>query len=215
MTRMIIAATRNPGKQREIARVLDQCNVRIAGLDGFDDLPEPEETGETFGENARDKARYYARATGQWCLADDSGLAVDALGGCPGVYSARYGVDRCRPDASRGEIDQANNDKLLAELADVPDEKRTARFLCHLALANPKGEILLEATGTFEGKISQSPEGENGFGYDPYFTIIELHQTFGQLPPVVKKHLSHRARALERVTSKLVALLTHAAESGL
>lgn len=207
MTRMIIAATRNPGKQREIARVLDQCNVRIAGLDGFDDLPEPEETGETFGENARDKARYYARATGQWCLADDSGLAVDALGGCPGVYSARYGVDRCRPDASRGEIDQANNDKLLAELADVPDEKRTARFLCHLALANPKGEILLEATGTFEGKISQSPEGENGFGYDPLFYVPEKGCSSAELDPDAKNAISHRGLALRDLATQLPTLL--------
>ena len=204
---MIIAATRNPGKQREIARVLDQCNVRIAGLDGFDDLPEPEETGETFGENARDKARYYARATGQWCLADDSGLAVDALGGCPGVYSARYGVDRCRPDASRGEIDQANNDKLLAELADVPDEKRTARFLCHLALANPKGEILLEATGTFEGNISQSPEGENGFGYDPLFYVPEKGCSSAELDPDAKNAISHRGLALRDLATQLPTLL--------
>ena len=135
---MLVLATRNPGKLREFRELLAGLPFEVAGLDAFGEvarLPEPEETGETFAENARLKALYYAAATGQWCLADDSGLVVDALSGEPGVRSARYAGDEVPPGSPRHEIDQANNRKLLRELAHVPDHARTARFVCHVALA--------------------------------------------------------------------------------
>ena len=204
MTRVhsIVLATRNSGKFREIARTLGEMPVEIVSLADFAELAEPAETGDTFAENAREKATYYALATGRWCLADDSGLEVDALNGAPGVRSARYAVDDCPPGAERETIDRANNARLLAELAGVPDEKRTARFVCHLALADA-GRILIEAFDTVEGIIAHAPHGENGFGYDPLFFVPDLGCTTAELPPEKKNAISHRGKAVRQFASLL------------
>ena len=162
----IVLATRNPGKLREIREVLGELPVGIIGLGQIGQFSEPPERGASFAENARQKALYYAQATGRWCLADDSGLAVDALGGAPGVRSARYAADQCPEGAGRETIDAANNAKLLAELEDVPDEMRSGRFICHLALAD-RQRVLIETFGTVEGRIAREGRGSNGFGYDP------------------------------------------------
>jgi XTP/dITP diphosphohydrolase len=205
-TRTIVVATGNPGKLREIARVLEDMNVRITGLDEYSEIPEPAETGQTFAENAREKAVYYAHATGQWCLADDSGLVVDALDGRPGVHSARYAASDCPADATRDDIDRANNAKLLAELADVPEEQRTARFVCCLAIADSIG-VKLEVRGTVEGRIGYQPRGENGFGYDPLFVAAETNCTTAELSPTEKNRISHRGKAVRQFAQKLHALL--------
>lgn len=202
MTRPIVLATRNPGKLREIQAELADLPVEVVSLGQFPDVPEPDETGETFGENARDKALYYARHTGRWCLADDSGLAVDALDGQPGVRSARYALDRTGPESPRDQLDQANNRKLLDELADVPDSRRTARFVCHLALAGD-GQILLETEDTIEGVIGHDPRGENGFGYDPLFVVPDLGKTTAELDPGRKNRISHRGKAVRHFASLL------------
>ncbi|MFW6132391.1 MAG: RdgB/HAM1 family non-canonical purine NTP pyrophosphatase [Planctomycetota bacterium] len=198
----IVVATRNPGKLCEIRAVLAPLVPRIDGLEAFGDLPEPHETGETFAENARLKALGYACATGRWCLADDSGLEVDALDGAPGVRSARYAADRVAACAARARIDEANNRRLLEELADVPDERRTARFVCQLALASPQ-RVLLDARGTIEGRIAHRPAGDNGFGYDPLFYVPHLGCTTAQLPPDEKNRISHRGRAVREFARRL------------
>ena len=202
----IVLATGNPGKLREMAQVLSGLAIDVIGLKELGDIPEPEETGETFAENARDKALYYARATGRWCLADDSGLQVDALDGAPGVRSARYSRDTVPPGSDRKTIDLANNAKLLGALEDVPDEQRTARFRCCLALANAEG-VLIETDGTFEGRIARTPAGENGFGYDPLFFTPERNCSAAQLPPQQKNAISHRGQAVRRFAELLADYL--------
>ncbi|MFW5732091.1 MAG: RdgB/HAM1 family non-canonical purine NTP pyrophosphatase [Planctomycetota bacterium] len=198
----IVVATGNPGKLGEIREVLGDLSVSVLGLKDLTPIEEPEETGRTFAENARDKAVYYAEKTNLPCLADDSGLEVDALNGAPGVHSARFAAGEVAPDAPRPAIDAANNAKLLNALADVPEEKRTARFVCHLALA-ADGEILLEARDTIEGRIARSPAGDNGFGYDPLFVVPEKGCTTAQLPPEQKNAISHRGKAVRTFAAKL------------
>ena len=195
----LVIATRNAGKLREIRALLEPRGIEVVSLAEFENVPEVEETGETFAENAALKATEIAVFLQSWTLGEDSGLMVDALEGRPGIYSARYSG----PDAT----DEKNNAKLLEELEGVPTEKRGAQYVCSLAISNPQGEVLLTEEATCRGRIATEPQGENGFGYDPYFTIQELHKTFGELSPVVKQHLSHRARAFERITPKLVKLL--------
>ena len=192
----IVIASGNPGKYREISQVLDALGIKTTSLAEHEGIDEPEETGETFAENAKSKALYYADMTDQWCLADDSGLAVDALGGAPGIHSARYAAERCAKNATRDITDAANNAKLFEELSGVPNNKRSARFVCHLALANNKGQIVVEAHGTIEGQIMHNPRGENGFGYDPLFYIPEFGCTAAELSPLQKNRVSHRGNAL-------------------
>ena len=202
----LVLATRNPGKCREIREVLADAPVEIVSLDSFAPVAEPAEDGATFAENARHKALYYARATGQWCLADDSGLVVDALGGAPGVHSARYAADECPPESRRDVIDAANNAKLLRELAGVPDDKRTARFVCHLAMADAR-EVLIEARGAIEGCIGHVARGDNGFGYDPLFWVTDRGCTTAELPSDDKNRISHRGQALRTFAHQLERLL--------
>jgi XTP/dITP diphosphohydrolase len=204
--RCIILATRNPGKLREIACVLRDLPVRVAGLGEVADVPEPAEDGATFAANSQAKALYYARATGEWCLADDSGLEVDALGGAPGVRSARYAVGDVPAGADRNTIDAANNARLLAALEGVPDERRGARFVCHLALAGPE-RVLIETFDTVSGRIGRRPQGDNGFGYDPLFFVPELGCTTASLPPDEKNRISHRGKALRHFARLLRAFL--------
>jgi XTP/dITP diphosphohydrolase len=200
--RSLVLATRNAGKRREIQAALGDLPIELVGLERFGPVAEPQETGKTFAANARDKALYYAAATGQWCLAEDSGLEVDALGGAPGVLSARYAADRCPPGADRATVDQANNAKLLEALAGVPPPQRTARFVCHLALAG-EGRVLLETFDTVEGQIAQGPRGSNGFGYDPLFLLPSLGRTTAELSPSQKNALSHRGKAVRHLARLL------------
>lgn len=205
-TRTIVLATGNPGKLREFREVLADLPVEILGLKDLPPVPEPAENSDTFAGNARAKALYYARATGHWCLADDSGLLVDPLGGEPGVRSARYAADECPPGAPREQVDAANNRKLLHSLRDVPEERRTARFVCHLALSDGQ-RILLETFDTVEGRIGHEPRGDNGFGYDPLFLLPELGRTTAELPSDRKNALSHRGKAARHFASLLSSLL--------
>jgi XTP/dITP diphosphohydrolase len=204
----VVVATRNPGKLREIRQALAPLGVQVEGLETVTDVPEPAEDGQTFAENARAKALYYARATGRWCLADDSGLMVDVLGGAPGVRSARYAGARCPPDADRATIDAANNARLLEELQHVPDEACTARFVCHLALADPQ-RVLVEASGAVEGRIARTPRGANGFGYDPLFYVSQMGCTTAEMSADAKNRISHRGQAVRRFAVLLGDLLAH------
>jgi XTP/dITP diphosphohydrolase len=189
----IVAGTRNAGKVCEIRQALAELSFEVSGIPD-ERLADVEETGVTFSENAILKARYYAQHTGEYCLADDSGLEVDALGGAPGVYSARY--------SGEGATDAANNQKLLLALQDVPAEKRTARFRSVLALAGPDGSLLL-ADGTCEGIILTEPKGDGGFGYDPLFWMPDQQKTLAEMTVQEKNAISHRGNALKVLKQKL------------
>ncbi|MBO8129539.1 MAG: XTP/dITP diphosphatase [Peptococcaceae bacterium] len=191
----LILATRNQNKVREIAAILEPYHIEVVSLDTYPDLPEVVEDGKTFEENAVKKARTIATLTGEMALADDSGLEVDYLNGAPGVYSARF--------AGEPKDDVANNRKLLQLLNGVPEEKRTARFRCVMALAEPSGRVQT-TEGTCEGVISFEPRGDNGFGYDPLFFVPEFGRTMAQLDLETKNSISHRGRALEKMRPKIL-----------
>ena len=194
----ILLATSNPHKLVEVTEILGPLGLCVRGLgDVGAALPEPVEDELTFEGNARLKARYYARETGQVCLADDSGLEVDALGGAPGVLSARYsGVS-----GSREERDHANNLKLVDQLKGVPESERAARFVCAMCLASPDGVLLAESRGTFDGVIIDVPRGSNGFGYDPHLLVPEIGQTSAELDPEEKNARSHRGHATRQIAN--------------
>ncbi len=185
MPKLLIATT-NPGKLREYAAIFDGLPLELRTLRDEGIADEVEETGETFAENARLKAEYYARRSGQLTLADDSGLEVAALGGEPGVRSARY--------AGPGKSDAERNAFLLQKLAGVPFHARLARFVCAIALARPDGGIEL-VEGVLPGVIEFEPRGEGGFGYDPLFYVLDEDATLAELPLERKNQISHRARA--------------------
>lgn len=195
----LVLASRNRKKLRELSELCSGLELSVVSAGDFPDAPEVEETGHTFAENAVLKAAAMASATGHWTVADDSGLAVDALNGAPGVYSARY----AGPQADDGR----NNEKLLSELSEVPDPRRGAAFICCLALADPAGRIRVQVEGRCRGRLLHEPRGQNGFGYDPLFWIAEYHQTFAELSLAVKSVLSHRARAFERIRPELARLI--------
>lgn len=196
----LVFATSNPHKLREVASLLAPSGFQVLGLQDLDAVPpEPEEDGATFEDNAAIKARYYARIIGKPCLADDSGLEVDALSGAPGVHSARY----AEVDGPREVRDAANNRKLLDALSQVPDERRTARFVCALCLSDPDGQILATARGTLEGRVQRTPRGTNGFGYDPLLLVPELDRTCAELSEEEKNARSHRGRAVSRLAQVL------------
>jgi XTP/dITP diphosphohydrolase len=188
---MVVLATRNAGKLRELERILDSGGgpVRLAGLDSFPDAPDVPETGATFEANALLKARAIARHTGLPAVADDSGLCVDALGGMPGVLSARW--------AGKHGDDQANLELVLAQVADVPDSRLGARFVCAAALAVPGPGAPREwvVTGQVEGRLIRVPRGTGGFGYDPIFLPDGFCQTTAEMAPEAKDAISHRGRA--------------------
>ena len=201
--RTLILATRNQGKVRELRDPLARFGFDVQSLP--EDFPEIEENGTTFEENALIKARAVAEALGVAAAADDSGLEVDALGGAPGVYSARYSEDW--PAVEGESKDERNNRKLLAELEGVPAEKRTARFRCCMALVIPGGEEIV-VSGAWEGSIGFKRAGANGFGYDPLFIDPELELTGAELTREAKMVRSHRGKALAK-------LLAEVEESGL
>jgi XTP/dITP diphosphohydrolase len=175
-------------------------SFEVIDLSAYPAIPPVEETGTTFLANACLKAAYYALACNSWTLADDSGLAVDALGGKPGVHSARWSEMHGRP---KGDIH--NNQLLLEQLKDVPDENRGACFVCALALSDPQGRIILTASDCVEGRILRRPAGSGGFGYDPLFFLESHGRTTAELPPAEKDALSHRGKAARR----MMALLQH------
>lgn len=190
----LVVATRNAGKLREIVALLDGSGVTVRGLGDFPDLPEVEEDGATFAENARKKGETIARLTGRLTLADDSGLEVEALGGAPGVHSARYaGV--------QGD-DGGNNRKLLKALDGVPREERSAAFVCAIALSAPDGSSRL-FFGRLPGLILTELRGAGGFGYDPLFLVPEYGKTLAELPLEIKNRISHRGQALRQVLAEL------------
>ncbi len=185
----ILIATRNPGKVREIDAMLGRQGIAAITLADLPTIPDVDETGTTFLENAAKKAGEYATAAGMYSLADDSGLEVSALGGRPGVHSARYA----------GEFAgyETKIRTLLAELAEAGSSDRSARFVCSMAFADPAGKIIWTADGICEGELAASPVGTNGFGYDPIFIPAGFVNTFGELDDAVKRSISHRARATD------------------
>jgi XTP/dITP diphosphohydrolase len=198
----LLAATSNPHKLDELRAIFAPLGVRVLGLNDVPGGPftEPDEHGATFEENARIKAIAYARMTGRTCLADDSGLEVDALGGAPGVHSAYYAGH----EGTRSERDARNNAKLLAALIDVPAEKRGARFVCCMCLADPAGNILAESRGTYEGRIGLAPRGANGFGYDPLLMLPDGRSS-AELSEEEKNARSHRGAAARSMAQSLIA----------
>lgn len=190
----IVVATGNKGKVAEILMALSQLPVRVLALSDFPSIPEPVEDGTSFKENALLKARYYVKCTGKACLADDSGLEVDALQGAPGIYSARY--------AGKAADDAANNQKLLTELSNVETGKREARFRCVLAFVDTDGSFVT-TDGVCPGVIGNEMRGAGGFGYDSLFYVPELNKTMAELSKSEKNAISHRGQALERMAVKL------------
>ncbi|HEV7645583.1 MAG TPA: RdgB/HAM1 family non-canonical purine NTP pyrophosphatase [Pyrinomonadaceae bacterium] len=195
----LIIATKNPGKIEEIRRLLTGLPIEVGYLGDFTEVEKVAETGSTFHENARLKASGYALQTGSYTLADDSGLEIAALGGAPGVLSARYGGE------NTGYPEKM--ELVLSKLAETPEaetlgnahSQRRARFICVMAVASPEGEILHEAEGICDGKIAPGPRGTSGFGYDPIFIPDGFSGTFGELGDDIKQQISHRARAISEI----------------
>ncbi|WP_040155860.1 RdgB/HAM1 family non-canonical purine NTP pyrophosphatase [Mobilicoccus massiliensis] len=200
--RRIVLATRNPGKVVELrailADVLEELGLELVGVTEFPDVADVRETGVTFVENATLKARAVAEATGLPALADDSGLAVDVLGGAPGVFSARW--------SGRHGDDEANLRLLLAQVADVPDEHRGAAFVCSAVLALPDGRIA-DREGRFPGTLTREPRGAGGFGYDPILQVAGDSRTAAELDPAEKNAISHRGKAFRALADDLRRLL--------
>ncbi len=197
--RVLVLGTTNRKKGEELARLFAPVGVELRTLADFAGGIEVIEDGETFAENATKKAVAQARHLGRWVLGEDSGLAVDALGGEPGVYSARF--------SGPGATDTSNNELLLDRLAGIALQQRVAGYVCQMVLADPSGTVRAESCGTCRGRILPEPRGSAGFGYDPLFELPEYHRSFGQLGPVAKAVLSHRARAARLLLPKLIALV--------
>ena len=198
--KILVVATRNAKKCREIEDVLKGLPLEVRPLADVDaGGAAVEETGATFEANAAAKAVAYARATGHWCVADDSGLEVATLGNRPGIFSARWGGE----DGN----DALNNRKLIDELCDVPRNRRQARYVCVAVLASPEDGVLATARGTCDGVVTDAPAGRGGFGYDPHFYLPDLGCTMAQLAPAEKHAISHRGRALRALREKIENLL--------
>ena len=198
MSAILVIGSRNRKKREEIVEILGDLRLDLRDLTGWPDAPEVVEDGATFAANARKKAVELASHLGLWVLGEDSGLVVPGLNGRPGVRSARY--------AGKHGDDAANNARLLAELAPLPDDHRDAYYVCTVALADPTGEVRAEVEGRCHGVITRELRGNGGFGYDPLFLIPEYHRTFGELSLRVKHALSHRARALAQLRPLLRTL---------
>ena len=187
----LVIATKNQGKLIELKEILSDLDYEILSLNDYPDAPEVEETGETFKDNAILKAQAYANYTDEMVLADDSGLEVDALDGAPGVYSSRF-----------AEIDQARIAKLLNLLKDIPQDKRTARFKCVIAVCD-QDQNIKTAEGTLEGIIAFEPKGNSGFGYDPVMFVPEYNLTVAEMDNSLKNSISHRGKALKVIKEML------------
>lgn len=200
----VIIATKNAGKAREFERMFKPLGYQVKTLLDYPDFQDVEETGSTFKENAILKAEAVSKAFGRMVIADDSGLIIDALGGKPGIYSARY--------AGEEKNDQKNMDKVLDELESIPDDKRQARFYCALAIAAP-GKRTETVSGTCEGRILREKRGTYGFGYDPIFYSEEKGKAMAELMPEEKSEISHRANALQKLEDLLPSFLAGAENS--
>jgi XTP/dITP diphosphohydrolase len=187
----LLIATNNDGKIKELHELLADLPIELKSLREFENVGDVAETGETFEDNAILKAREYALQTNLWSVADDSGLEVDALGGAPGVFSARY--------AGEGAGNAEKIEKLLREIDRTQDKNRSARFVCVMAIADEKGAIKFVARGFCEGKIAEKQAGNGGFGYDPVFIPAGFENTFGELSSEIKRQISHRARASAKI----------------
>jgi len=201
MSHKLVLATRNQGKITEFRRILEELapgQIELIGVDKFPDLVDVEETGTSFEENSLLKARYTSQATGLPAIADDSGLCVDALNGDPGIFSARW--------AGVHGDDQANLEKVLAQLKDVPDKDRTAHFKCVASLVMPDGREQI-AEGRFEGHILHAPVGDNGFGYDPIFQPLGLSISSAQMSAQEKDLVSHRGKSLRSIAPHVIQML--------
>ncbi len=197
--KLLVLGTTNQHKAQELEELLAPLGLELRSLRNFPQAIKVPEEAFTFAENAQAKASQQARHLGQWVLGEDSGLVVDALGGAPGPRSARF--------AGPNATDQQNNEKLLRELEGVPPQRRSAAYVCHVCVADPWGQIRARAEARCRGRIAQVPRGSAGFGYDPLFEILEYHRTFGELGPVVKSRISHRARALAQLLPQLRHLM--------
>ncbi|MBR2694897.1 MAG: RdgB/HAM1 family non-canonical purine NTP pyrophosphatase [Thermoguttaceae bacterium] len=186
----ILLGSGNRNKGIEIARLLTPTGIKMTTLAEMPPAPEVVEDGATFAENAAKKASEYARHFRMWTVAEDSGLSVDALDGAPGIYSSRF--------SGAEHSDEKNNDLLLEKLRGVPLEKRAAHYTCSMAFSDPDGEIRFTCEEYCRGRILFERHGTNGFGYDPLFEVIEYHRSFGDLSPLLKSVISHRARAIRR-----------------
>ncbi|MEE9343264.1 MAG: RdgB/HAM1 family non-canonical purine NTP pyrophosphatase [Gammaproteobacteria bacterium] len=196
MTEKIVLASGNAGKVREINQLLNKSGLDVVPQSDFG-VPEADETGLTFVENAIIKARNAAARTGMPAIADDSGIEVDALKGAPGIYSARF--------AGKAASDLQNLEKLLVDLQGIPEDQRSARFQCLMVfMRHAQDPTPLIFQGTWEGRILQSPQGENGFGYDPIFFVPEQNCSSAELPAAIKNQLSHRGQALKQLVSALL-----------
>ena len=191
MRKGLLIATYNKGKFAELHEMLSATGIELLSLADLGGFPDVEETGATFAENASIKARAYATASGMWTLSDDSGLEVEALGGAPGILSARY--------AGEGADDSMRIEKLLSEMKEVSPESRRARFVCSVAVADASGGLRAVSEGECHGVIAESPIGIGGFGYDPVFVPEGFETSFGELPQSVKDDIGHRARAIEKI----------------
>ena len=199
MTELVVATT-NRGKLREIKQLLKEFDLKITSLADYPDAPEVIEDGKTFAQNALKKAATIALYTGKLTLGEDSGIEIKALGNKPGIYSARF--------AGPKATDAKNNAKMLRLLRNVPDKKRQARYRCYAALVDGKGIVDI-VSGRCSGLITRRARGKNGFGYDPYFLIKRYSKTFGELDPVIKAKISHRARAMKKVKKVLEKYLSN------
>ncbi|SMQ83280.1 XTP/dITP diphosphohydrolase [Bacillus sp. OV166] len=197
----VIIATKNPGKAREFEHIFASRGIEVRTLLDFPEIPDVDETGSTFEENAILKAEAVSQALGKMVIGDDSGLMVDALEGRPGIYSARY--------AGEQKNDQNNTDKVMSELKGLPQEKRSARFYCALAVAVP-GQETITVSGTCEGRILEEQRGTNGFGYDPVFYVLEKGLAMAELSSDEKNKISHRANALKKLDVVLDSILERA-----
>ena len=193
----LVLATGNPHKVRELRALLRPWQIPLYSLTDFPRVAPVEEDGQSLAENARRKAIGYAVALGEWVLADDTGLEVDALGGAPGVRSARF--------AGEGASMAENRSRLLEELAGIPAGNRTARFVCHLAIADPAGTVVAEAMGACRGRIRTAATGEFGFGYDALFEIVEYGRTLAELGPAATAMIGHRGRGVRKLRAAIVA----------
>ncbi len=197
--RRVLVATSNPGKIRDLVGAASVHNIEIATLPGFAQIPTVVEDGTTFEANARKKAEHYSKySEGELVIADDSGLEVDVLHGAPGVRSARYAADEVHaPEDAPNSDDEANNARLLRELHEIPEEFRTARFVCVIAVAR-NGHTLATFHGKAEGVILHAPRGGNGFGYDPLFFFPLINKTFAEITAEEKAQYSHRGAAFRQ-----------------
>ncbi len=200
----LVLGTRNQKKRRELEILLDGIPVQVRTLDEFPGSIAVAETGQTFEENARLKATVQAGQLGKWVMGEDSGLSVDALDGAPGVWSSRFAGE----DAS----DADNNSRLVEELKSVPLNQRTAHYTCHVTLSDPQGQPVIDVEGYCRGRIALEPRGSAGFGYDPWFELVEYHQTFAELGDTVKSVLSHRGRAMREFLRQLHPVIRTASQ---